>query len=255
MAPVAPVVKESTDEAVLAQLRSAAAEDLRFLAFLHSREIDGPIFEELRLMPFAERLCLSLQSPLASSAMGLIDKGLKEEREDSGIDLIDALAVDYADIYVTHQLRAAPAESVWLDKDKLILQEPMFEIRDWYERYGLKAANWRTRSDDHLVLQLEFIAFLLEREDIAPDQPARFMDDHILRWIDLFSQQVSGYCSSSFYGGLALLTSVYLDELREHLVVLAGCERRVREPDDVSDDTGHAGREEQPYIPGIGPVV
>ena len=28
-------------------------------------------------------------------------------------------------------------ESAWMDEDGLIMQEPMFQIREWYARYGI----------------------------------------------------------------------------------------------------------------------
>ena len=44
------------------------------------------------------------------------------------------------------------------------------------------AANWRKRSDDHLVLQLQFLAHLFGEGRGAPTA-ARFMDEHLLRWL------------------------------------------------------------------------
>ena len=246
---------QKVDDAVMMTLRAVAAGDLRSLAYLHSTELTKEMLEELRSVPFNQRVGLSLHSMAAADAFDLIDRGLQDLPPDRSISLLDTLAVDYADIYITHQLRADPTESVWLDEDKLIHQGPMFEIREWYEHYGVKAANWRKCPDDHLVLQLEFIAVLLEQNDVTLEQVARFMDDHLLRWIGLFADQVAGYCATEFYKGLAKLTVIYLDELRDHLANLAQCERRTHTQATAIDSGNMALHDQQPYVPGIGPVV
>ncbi len=145
-------------------------------------------------------------------------------------------AEGYEDFLLTHGLRASPCESVWLDEDGLAMQAPMFDVREWYQRYGLAVANWRQRSDDHLVYQLLFLAHLLEPEGdaTAGDVPAtgtelgevaRFMDEHTLLWIDRFADRVAKRCETRFYAGLALLTAAYLNELRDLLAELADAPR------------------------------
>jgi len=103
------------------------------------------------------------------------------------------------------------------------MQQPMFEVRGWYEQYGMTAENWRTRSEDHLALQLQFIARLLDKAGDAGQSPellqsvARFLDEHLLRWINDFGQRVAQRCATGFYAGSALLTASYLEALRSLL--------------------------------------
>ena len=138
---------------------------------------------------------------------------------------LDALAADYADIYLTYKLRVSPCESVWLDEDGLIMQEPMFQIREWYERYGLAAQNWRERTDDHLVLQLQF------RQPPAR-RPAKDAGSCARRRASSTSTCCAGSWTSPsgspaaagtpFYAGLAALTAMYVEELRDLLAELLG---------------------------------
>lgn len=253
--------KASGNQNVIRKLRAVAASDLQTLAFLHGQELDQQSLGALRQHPFANRLGLLLESDRGQNALKLIDQGLvappANNRAAAQADqiLLDTLAADYADIYLTHQLRAAPMESVWLDEDKLILQESMFEIRKWYQHFGLKAENWRLRSDDHLVLQLHFIAHLMEQPDIPIEQPARFMDEHLLRWIEPFAEKIERYCATSFYRGLAGVTAVYLDELRNYLDKLGGYPRGTYQPNTGEQMPTSCAGEQQSYVPGIGPVV
>jgi TorA maturation chaperone TorD len=127
--------------------------------------------------------------------------------------------VDFAALYLNHSYRASPQESVWIDEENLAMQEPMFEVRKWYQRYGLETENWRVRPDDHLVCQLEFMAILLSDQsslDILKDV-AQFLDEHLLRWIRRFAKCAAQRCENDFYATLAMLTAVYVDELRDLL--------------------------------------
>ena len=45
-----------------------------------------------------------------------------------------------------------------IDDEHLTCQRSMFELREIYAVAGLSGVDWRQRPDDHLVLQLIFIA-------------------------------------------------------------------------------------------------
>ena len=140
-------------------------------------------------------------------------------------DLADAdearvheLAADFAGIYLNHSFGVSPCESVWFDEDGLVYQEPMFQAREIYRHYGLEADDWRRRSEDHLVLQLLFVSHLMNVEsENALRDAATFLDEHTLRWVDKFAERVATRCDTQFYAGLALLTSAYLNQLRDCL--------------------------------------
>ncbi len=111
------------------------------------------------------------------------------------------------------------------------------------------------RSDDHLVIELRFLAHLLGSDDpVSLNEAARFMDEHPLRWVEDFAQRVSARCETRFYAGLALLTAAYLDELRDLLVDLLDSPRPSREEIDARFRTGAAPLDvEGPYLPGVAP--
>jgi len=201
------------------------AQDLDLLARLHDRELDGEAIATLQAIDFPDCLALVLPEKRAVDATLLLNDTLHRLKNPK-VETLDDLAADYADIYLNHGLQASPCESVWLDEDGLIMQEPMFQIRDWYLRYELAAEDWRVRPDDHLSLQLQFMAHLLHQADIAESSVstlidlACFMDEHPLRWLDDFAQRVAQRCATPFYAGLAMLTASYLDSLREFLVLM-----------------------------------
>ncbi len=219
----------------LAQFRTAVADDLLFLAALHDRELDGDRILALWQEGYEDFLSLHLVGESGRRALGLLRAGLTDIPVALDQDSLDLLAADYADIYLTHGLRASPCESVWLDEDGLIMQAPMFDVRAWYARFGLAVPDWRVRSDDHLVHQLQFVAHLIgpaaagEGEDTDLAEAAEFLDGHLLLWIDRFADRVAARCQARFYAGLALLTAAYVNEVRDLLVELAGVPRPTAE--------------------------
>jgi len=206
---------------------AAVAQDLTQLAVLHDAEADNPLIQSLKQTGFPSALGLRLQSNSARDAMALVEQALAEMPDSPDEQYTDELAVDYAGIYLTHTYRASPNESVWIDEEHLERQQSMFEVREYYTRYGLGAANWRKRADDHLVLQLQFLAHLFggEQVDEVFSTAARFMDEHLLRWLMPFANRVAGRCATPFYAGINLLTGVYCEELRDLLADILGKRR------------------------------
>ena len=224
------------------------SDDLETLAILHDREPDRELIEELRQHPIQNWLGLRLSR---SSGAGLLDQALADLPRPLDSDSLDRLAADFADIHLVHGLQASPNESPWLDQDQLVCQEPMFEVRDWYRHYGLVAENWRQRADDHIVLELRFIAHLA---GLATDQAivdlGRFLDQHMLRWVPLFAGRVAQRCATAYFAGVAVLTGDYLDELRD---VVAETTGRPRAVIDSEEDRAPGEEENLAYIPGAGP--
>lgn len=233
---------------------SAVALDLVTLAQLHDRELDRRMVEALQHERFPHSLAFRLQSDRGRNVLDTLSSIVSTLSNDD-IEK-DELAADFAAIYLTYGIRASPCESVWLDEDGLAMQEPMFEVRRDYARLGLKAPDWRVRPDDHLVFQLQFVAALLESDDDAAlNEAARFLDDHILRWLSDFAGRVAQHAATPFYAALAVLTEVYLDELRDTLArfldqprpTAEEIDRRSRRVDEEASPAPSA------YVPGSAP--
>jgi len=221
MSEAAPKTVDTRDDP-LGAFREAVRSDLMELAVLHGCELNPGRARQLREADFPRGLGLALHSVRGREALDLLARGVSDASlaDQHGLD---ELAADFAAIYLTHALRASPCESVWTDPDGMTLQEATFQVRDWYRRYALQASDWRNQADDHLVCQLQFLAHLFD--PAAGDlgslrDAARFLDEHLLRWIDGFATRVAGRCATSFYAGLSLLTAAYLTELRELLAEL-----------------------------------
>lgn len=237
-------MRQSDSEERASQLRQAAAEDLRLLAHLHGGELTNDAIAELQRGAFGELLGVVPASAVALEALAVIDAALRELA--AGTITQDELAADFTDIYLTHRLQLSPSESPWLDEDGLTNGQPMFAVRDWYMRFGLGAENWRLRGDDHLCLQLLFIAHLLEGDEPALAAAGRFMDQHLLRWLPRFATGVAQRCATPFYAGLAMLTLAHAEALRDLIETLTGEPREVCAEDAATNREGPAGAPPSP---------
>lgn len=249
-----------TRETLLRQLATLAAADLEILATLHDREIDPSMLARIEAAGFPENLALCPQSPRAEAAVRLLRQSLDELHDDPAPARFDAIAADFAAIYLNHSLRAAPMESVWRDDEQLAMQGPMFEVRAWMARHGLAVANWRLRPDDHLVHELLFLAHLLrgESSEAAFAEAADFLDRHLLLWIEDFANRVATRCATGIYAGLNLLTAFYVGELRDLLGMLLDAPRPTREAMEARIAREQAASAAPPaapmrYMPGVGP--
>ncbi len=249
------------DSSEVAEFCSAVASDLIDLAVLHNAEPDVALIDMLKTSGFPSSLGLNLTSEPGREGLKMIEQALAGLSAPIAQETLDELATDYVDIYLNYRLRASPNESVWLDEDHLERQLPMFQVREYYRRHHVAPADWKIRTEDHLVLQLQFVARLLSEvhadNDLEPVQEAaRFMDEHLLRWIMEFATRVANRCATGYFAALALLTGAYCEELRDTLVELLGeprpsaeeIEKRLAPPQTAQVIP-------MQYLPGVGPSV
>lgn len=127
------------------------------------------------------------------------------------------------------KLPAPPWESVYVSKEPLLFQESTLAVRRCYLKYGVIPQNYPHEADDHLALELDFMANLseltqnaLEQADIdkmleiLEDQKA-FLDDHLLRWVPLFAEKLDASGNTRMYGNLAHILREFLKLDRQTL--------------------------------------
>jgi len=215
---------EADDNATLVtSVRDAVADDLRVLAGLHDRELGPDLLAYLHETEFPAAMALGNVSEQVRDDASLLTGALADIGDSPGARVLDEFAADYAAIYLNHTYHVSPCESVWADPEGLALQDATFQIRSWYRRFGLAVENWRVRSDDHLVVQLHFLEILLRRkDDIDIAEIARFMDEHLLRWLSTFASTVAERCATRFYAAVAVLTASYCEDVRDLLADIIG---------------------------------
>lgn len=206
------------------------ADLLEVLIRLHDREADAALIDGLRQIAAAEWFAAALAGAPGQAAAARLGAALDALPTPVAPATLDALAVEYADIYLTHGYRISPSGSVWLTEDHLERQMPMFEVREFYAHYDITVPDWRIRADDHLVHELQFVAHLLrEATEVSATDAARFLDAHVLCWMPAFFAQGMPRLREPLYQALFALTEALLDDVRDRLEALLDLPREVRE--------------------------
>lgn len=226
---------------------------LSLIIRFHDRETDQDFLHGLRENDAAGFFAEILSNKAAREVTKTFGAALAALSDPIDEPALDELAAEYADVYLTHSYRIAPTGSVWLTEEKLERQGPMFAVREWYDHYGITVPEWRLRSDDHIVHELQFVEHLLAQgTEIATRDAARFMDKHVMVWVPDFCTLMAQRCEQPFLIAGANLTIQYLDGLRDLLEELTGEPRWIPSKDDkvvpyslseLTDDIA--------YVPGV----
>lgn len=142
----------------------------------------------------------------AATAEGL--RLLADSTEDA-----DAVRRDHNLLFVgPGPLAAAPYESVQRGEERLLFDEQTLEVRAWYARYGLAAPRLNREPDDHVGLELEFLARLAQLALDRPEDAARvtidlgdFLAGHVAAWVPGLADLVVTRAETGFHRGVARL--------------------------------------------------
>jgi TorA maturation chaperone TorD len=138
----------------------------------------------------------------------------------------DAIRSDYTRLFIGPARPLAPPwESVSLSVSGLTFQEETLEVRRWYARQGLQFEKLHKEPDDHIGIELAFIAHLaglavraIEDADEAAFNQAvaahmGFLTEHLLHWGPEWSRLMVDSAVTEFYQGIGRLTQSTLAEL------------------------------------------
>ena len=131
----------------------------------------------------------------------------------------EELVWDFTRLFVgPGKMLAPPWESVYRSKTELTFQEATLQVREAYDRFGLHAPALHREPDDHIALELAFLAHLsdLAGEAVANEDAAQlarchaaqkdFMETHLLGWAPACLELVLAHADTDYYRGVAHLT-------------------------------------------------
>jgi putative dimethyl sulfoxide reductase chaperone len=143
-----------------------------------------------------------------------------------------ALQDDHLKMFIGLKYVEAPMwESVYFSEKKLMFQEQTLQIREWYARFNLQAEKINKEPDDHIGLEMLFIAHLaslalqaIEKDDKKSldgilQAQREFLSDHLLRWGPAWAKLVKHHAATDFYRGIAHLTHGALLAIAETLQI------------------------------------
>ena len=142
------------------------------------------------------------------------------------------LKMDYTRLFIgLDSLPTAPWESVYFSRERLVFQEQTIQVREWYARFGLQAERLNREPDDHIGLELIFVAHLatlalnsleLNDHDLVEkylQAQREFLFEHLLRWGPAWTRLVKEHAGTDFYRGLAYLTHGAFLAAAQHIQV------------------------------------
>jgi anaerobic sulfite reductase subunit A len=190
----------------------------RLLARLYRAEVDPVFLDGLAAMsfPVAEN-----DDDMAVGAR-LLEGWLRQPQSDP----LTTLAVDYARIFLGAGIAsgavAYPYESVYTSPERLVMQDARDKVVAAYRTSGLDKSDALSVPEDHIALEMEFMAHLCaetrhalaaaesERVASALTRQSEFLARHLANWVPAFCADVAVCADTDFYKGVAKLTAGYL---------------------------------------------
>lgn len=122
-------------------------------------------------------------------------------------------------------MRATPYESVHRSVERLLFGEHTLQVRALYAQLGVAAPRLNREPDDHIGLELEFLATVttawrdatqagdLPQAQAVLDLGGVFVRDHLLAWAPGLMDLITEHADTAFYQGVGRLGAAALDWL------------------------------------------
>ncbi|MDR2400489.1 MAG: molecular chaperone TorD family protein [Deferribacteraceae bacterium] len=191
----------------------------RFLAELYKIEITPKMLESFEHL---------IHEPFADTAMREGYQLIKRYFDNNPFDPLTELAVDYARIFLgagiaEKELISAPYESVYTSPERLIMQDARDKVLKIYRENGVDKVQGFDVPEDHLAIELEFMAYLCSETKKACEAgnlpeidrliciQKDFIKEHLLNWTPKLFYEVKQFSQTDFYRGVAEITESFLN--------------------------------------------
>lgn len=155
---------------------------------------------------------------------------------------MDELAADYAMLYLgPGSLKAPPYESVHLSDKPLVFQDETIEVRKEYIREELLPEKYNLEPDDHMSLELDFMAYLTKKatKELRADNYKKakatfkkqkgFLADHLSLWSPMFADKTIKHATMDYYRGMGKMLKGFVSyDVRTVDALIGDCEVRIK---------------------------
>lgn len=153
---------------------------------------------------------------------------------------VEGLASEYTALFVgPHKLIAPPWESVYIGDEGLLFQESTLEVRRTYLEDGMIPAEHPHVADDHIALELDYMALLARRFADEGDgegalglvnRQIGFLDKNLLVWTGEYARRMSDSRTRVLYPLVVDALSAFLPADRAVLDELGAAAREAVRP-------------------------
>ena len=154
-------------------------------------------------------------SLLGADTPGLLDdlKGALRGIDTTSDGTMEDLLWDYTRLFVgPYKLPCPPWESVYTSQKKLMMQDAADEVKKAYAEFGLILDDPAVMPD-HVGAELNFLALVYERADGEAERPSdgtrigeAFLNDHLMKWVPRFTEDMEMAAEAMLYKTLARTT-------------------------------------------------
>lgn len=128
---------------------------------------------------------------------------------------------------------APPWESVFFNEARQTFQEQTLQVRSWYRRFGLEPEKLYHEPDDHIGLEMVFLAHLADQALLALEEGnnekfdslmkarSQFLSEHLLKWVGEWCNLVIENANTRFYKGVGFVIRGALVSIAERYQVQA----------------------------------
>lgn len=128
-------------------------------------------------------------------------------------------------------LLAPPWESVYRGRDRIINDFPALEISQLYDDFGIELSRKNNEIEDHLVLELEFMVYLIKNSFTGSkfnyyflEGQRRLLFEHFSKWIPAVASDIVRNSNSKLYKGAAILLHEFIKFDYEYIQELSSAE-------------------------------
>lgn len=170
-----------------------------------------------------------LQEENNAKILGSCEDGpLSDVKQLSVEDQVEAIAVEYARLFLAPMRLASPYESLQLGEGRLWGKSTV-EVNKIYRKFGFALDEGFNGTPDHLSAELFFLAQLsqIESEYLSKglkeeqrgvlEVKKYFLKHHVLKWFPDFKKAVINNAEISYYKDIVILLGNFLDEEYEIL--------------------------------------
>lgn len=179
--------------------------------------------EMLKVNDHLEDFPFMMENVYIENGVNKLKRSLKKISAEN-IEFLDDLRSDYTRMFIgPNDLPAPPWESSYLNEDKLLFQEETLQVRKSYLKYKYLNKNYPHEADDHIALELDFMARLslktieleeardiLDVVEILRDQQL-FLENHLIKWVPEFTDNIEQSAKTDYFVALAYILKGFID--------------------------------------------
>jgi TorA maturation chaperone TorD len=121
------------------------------------------------------------------------------------------IEVEYSRLFILAFPNATvqPYGSYWLETEQCLMGRSTMEVKEMMAEYGIEVAENTGLLPDHIVSELEFMAYLANQDDEKAVQTQRQLLEHLVRWTPQFIAALKKAEPAPYYQ----LAADFLDQL------------------------------------------